>query len=135
MLWCIGRDLTRWIEQCLDYVGRCEELQDKEIRFQSFSTLLVETTPEAAVEKLKGWGVNDFRGIFARALGLNTIFAELPGLGTLTEDFLQDYYAITYQLYLTRHRAVKFLKLDPSDWQFEVYTSGEYIKIIEQHQR
>jgi len=131
MLWCIGKDLARWIEQCLDFVGRQPELRVQELRFQSFSMLLVENTPAAAVEKLKNWGVTDYRSIFARALGLNTIFAEMPSLGMLSDEFLRDYYTFTYQLYVARQRGAKFVRLDPAEWLFDVYTSGEYIKIIE----
>jgi hypothetical protein len=131
MLWCIGKDLLRWIEQCLDFVSRRKELRQADIRFQSFSTLLIENTPGLAAEKLCQWGVMDFKNIFARAIGLGTIFSELPAFGALTEDFLRDYYTYTYQLYVSRQESCSFAKLDPSVFTFEVYTSGEYIKIIE----
>jgi hypothetical protein len=131
MLWCIGKDLLRWIEQCLDFVSRRKELRQADIKFQSFSTLLIENTPGLAAEKLCHWGVMDYKNIFARAIGLGTIFSELPAFGTLTEDFLRDYYTYTYQLYVSRQESCSFAKLDPSVFAFEVYTSGEYIKIIE----
>jgi len=131
MLCCIGKDLTRWIEQCLDYAARRQELREAGIGFHSFATLLVETPPAAITDKFLSWGVRDFQGIFARAIGLSSIFAELPGLGILSDQFLRDYYGITHQLYISSQRASRFLKLDPAEWMFDVFTSGEYIKIIE----
>lgn len=131
MLWCIGKDVLRWIDQCLDFVNRHSELPGGDIRFQSFANLLIENTPPAAVEKLLAWGVNDYQNLFARAIGLNSVFAELPALGILSEDFLRDYYSFAYQLYLCRQQAEAYRKLDPGAFAFDVFTSGEYIKIIE----
>jgi hypothetical protein len=130
-LWCIGKDLIRWIEQCLDFVSRHSALRQSDIRFQSFSTLLIQDTPDSVAEKLRLWGVADYQNIFARAIGMGTVFAELPALGMLSEDFLREYFSYTYQMYLCRQQACSYHRLEPSDFAFEVYTSGEYIKIIE----
>jgi hypothetical protein len=131
MLWCIGKDLLRWVDQCIDFSSRHEELRRSDVRFQSFSSLLIENTPAAVADKLRGWGVADYPNIFARAIGLNTVFAEMPALGILAEEFLRDYYNLTYQLYVCRQQSGPFMKLDPSVFGFDVFTSGEYIKIIE----
>jgi hypothetical protein len=131
MLWCIGKDVLRWIDQCLDFVNRQSELKGGDIRFQSLATLLIDNTPAAAVEKLLAWGVTDYQNLFARAIGLNSIFAELPALGILSEDFLKDYYSFAYQIYLCRQQAETHRKLDAGAFSLDVFTSGEYIKIIE----
>jgi hypothetical protein len=131
MLWCIGKDVLRWIDQCLDFVNRQSELRGGNIRFQSFAALLIENTPPAAVGKLLAWGVTDYQNLFARAIGLKSVFAELPTLGILSEEFLRDYYSFAYQLYLCRQQGEPYRRLDPGAFAFDVFTSGEYIKMIE----
>ncbi len=131
MLWCIGKDLLRWIDQCLDFVGRRRELRQAGITAQSLAALLIDNTPAPVAEKLRAWGVTDYRNIFARALGLDTVFSELPPFTCIAEEFLLDYYTYTFELYRVRQRAGNYPKLEPSRFAFEVYTSGEYIQIIE----
>src|SRR5512141_96746 len=71
MLCYVGRDLVRWIEQCMELVERDQRLRDKGIQLQSFASMLAEDPPPSVREKLCKWGVADYRHIFSRALGLN----------------------------------------------------------------
>ena len=83
MLFYVGKDLLRWIDQCLECVARDPDLHQNEvrqkgIRYQSFAALLVNQTPETVQKKLRRWGVADYRSIYTRALGLNAVFAGPP---------------------------------------------------------
>src|SRR5579859_5265995 len=78
MLFYVGKDLLRWIEQCLELVERTPELAGTGIKYQSFAAYLVGHTPEAVQAKLKKWGVSDYRAIFSRALGLSAVFGDVP---------------------------------------------------------
>src|SRR5438552_8566991 len=45
MLFYVGRDLLRWIEQCLESTARNPELRDPGVGYQSFAALLVQHAP------------------------------------------------------------------------------------------
>src|SRR5579864_280071 len=68
MLYYVGKDLVRWIDQCLEHTNREPELRDKNIRYQSFAAFLVNHAPDPVQSKLRRWGVADYRSIFMRAL-------------------------------------------------------------------
>jgi len=131
MLFYVGRDLTRWIDQCLDFVAAEPSLQTKGFRFQSFAAFLVDHTPINVIEKLKGWGVADYAAIFARALALNTLFTEAPSREILADHFVRNYYRFADQIYLCRQSSADFLEIHPSLFQFELYASGEYARMLE----
>ena len=78
MLFYVGKDLVRWIEQSLEHVERHPGFRDSGIKFQSFAAYLVNNTPSAVQAKLRKWGVADFKSIFMRAIGLNAILASVP---------------------------------------------------------
>jgi len=78
MLFYVGKDLTRWIEQCLEHIDRNPDVRDSGIRYQSFAAYLVDHTPEPVQAKLRKWGVADYRAIFARALGLCALLGSAP---------------------------------------------------------
>src|ERR1700679_2325261 len=71
MLFYVGKDLSRWIEQCLEHVARQPDLRERGIRYQSFAEMLVNHAPAEVQEKLRRWQVADYRSIFMRALGMN----------------------------------------------------------------
>ncbi|MGH9808574.1 MAG: hypothetical protein ACRD9W_15230, partial [Terriglobia bacterium] len=73
MLFYVGRDLLRWIEQCLEFVEHHHDLQGRNIKFQSFAGYLIQNPPAAVQNKLRKWGVGDFKAIFSRAIGLNAM--------------------------------------------------------------
>src|SRR5450432_665905 len=100
MLYFLGKDLTRWAEQCLDFVARTGELKDRGIRLQSFSALLVEATPKSVLEKLHVWGVTDQRSVFSRAFGITATVCDPPTSGTLTPLFLHNYHRFLDYAYI-----------------------------------
>src|SRR5579863_8978731 len=52
MLFYVGKDLVRWIEQCLEHIARQPELRDSGIRYQSLAAYLVNHTPDSVQTKL-----------------------------------------------------------------------------------
>ena len=52
MLFFLGKDVFRWIDQCVEWTGRVPEFGAMEIRRQSFAGLLTKDPPEAVREKL-----------------------------------------------------------------------------------
>ncbi len=99
MVFYVGGDLLRWIEQCMEHVDRLPELRDLGLRPQSFAAHLVQNTPPTVEAKLKSWGVSDYRAIFTRALGLNALFMEVPPRDILSDDFLRNYYRFADQMF------------------------------------
>ena len=99
MLYYLGKDVCRWLEQCLDWVARVPELRDMAWKAQSFAALLTSGTPPEVKEKLLRWGVTDFMSIFCRAIGLNTMFATAPTFETLSEELLRNYHRYADALY------------------------------------
>src|ERR1700679_1349759 len=93
MLYFLGKDVFRWIGQCLEIAERIPELQSAGIKRQSFAGLLVSSPPAPVRDKLIRWGVADYSTVFARSIGLNALFAEPPEFQTLAEDFLRNYHA------------------------------------------
>ena len=60
MLFFLGKDVFRWIDQCVEWTERVPELGEMEIRRQSFASLLTKDPPEEVRQKLVGWGVADY---------------------------------------------------------------------------
>ena len=131
MLYFLGKDVFRWIDQCLEWVAREPQLASADLLGQSFATLLTGSPPEAVKEKLLRWGVADYGSIFARGMGLNTLFHEPPPLTTLAEEFLTNYHRYAdslFQCYLDMqpHGAI-----GAANFQFQLYASGEYSRMLE----
>lgn len=131
MLFYVGKDLRRWIEQCLEFIQTEPALEGQGISFQSFAGLLTGNTPPAVRAKLRKWGVGDYKVIFSRALALSSLFAEIPEPKFLSEDFIRNYYQYADGLYASLFQG-KFVELEPPQFQFEIYASGEYSKMLEQ---
>jgi hypothetical protein len=131
MLFFLGKDIFRWIGQCLEIAERTPELESSGVKRQSFAGLLAGSPPTAVGEKLIRWGVNDYPAVFARAIGLNTVFAEPPEFHALAEDFLRHYHnasSLMYQAFMDSepHRVIT-----GKNFPFELYASGEYTKMLE----
>ena len=92
---------------------------------------MVDRTPNNVIEKLKGWGVSDYAAIFARALALNTLFAEAPDREILADHFVRNYYRYADQIYLCRQSSTDFPEIPPNTFFFELYASGEYARMLE----
>jgi len=62
---------------------------------------------------------------------LNAIFAELPPRNMISEEFVRHYYRYADQLYLSRQLLWNFTELQPSQFVFDLYASGEYSRMLE----
>jgi hypothetical protein len=134
MLFYVGKDLTRWIEQCLDHIKdlRVFEARGKAINYQSFAAYLVNHTPASVQSKLRKWGVADYKTIFTRALGLNAMLADVPPREMLSEEFLRNYYRYADQLFACRQNQSEFADISDMGFDFEIFASGEYSRMLEQ---
>src|SRR5579872_4165049 len=92
MLFFVGKDLLRWIDQCMDLVGRTEALAPLGVKDQSFASLLVYSPPKAVVAKLQKWGVANPQSVFSRAIAMASVFREVPPVEFLSDEFLMHYH-------------------------------------------
>jgi hypothetical protein len=130
MLFYVGKDLVRWVEQCLELLERHPEAQDHGYTFQSFVSYLISQTPAAVQAKLRKWGVADYRSIFSRAIALNAVFASVPDRRTLTDDFVRNYYRYTDNTFRMLVDGTS-PEVDSTAFEFELYASGEYSRLLE----
>jgi len=131
MLFYVGKDLTRWIEQCLEHIDRNPESRDSGIRYQSFAAYLVEHTPPVVQEKLRKWGVADYKAIFARALGLCALLGSAPRPDTLSNEFIRNYYRYADHMFQVRQGEAAFTDISGLGFDFEIFASGEYSRMLE----
>ena len=131
MLFFLGKDVFRWLEQCLDWVTRIPELSDREWRVQSFAALLGLSIPAEVKEKLTRWGVTDYVAIFRRAIGMNALFANPPAFADLADEFLRNYHKYADSLYSRFMELQEYPKLDVQRCRFQLYASGEYSRMLE----
>jgi len=131
MLFYVGRDLVRWIEQCMEFVERQPELLRSGIKEQSFAAHLIQQPPPEVEAKLRKWGVIDYRSIFGRALGLNAIFADIPERQQLADGFIRNYYRFADQMFQCRQSGVTFAEIKEFGFEYEIYASGEYSRLLE----
>jgi hypothetical protein len=131
MLFFLGKDVFRWIEQCVEWGQRVPELSGAEIRPQSFAALLTADPPEAVKEKLVRWGVVDYVSIFTRALGLNAMFIQPPVFDSLAEEFLRNYHRYADFLYQCYMESEPYRTVAPANFHFDLYASGEYSRMLE----
>jgi hypothetical protein len=131
MLFFLGKDIFRWLEQCMDWVTRLPELGGHEWRAQSFAALLTSSPPAEVKEKLIHWGVTDYVSIFCRAIGLNTLFTAPPAFDDLAEEFLRNYHRYADALYRCYMDLELYPSLDARRFHFALYASGEYSRMLE----
>ena len=131
MLYYVGKDLVRWIEQCLEIVERNLGSIPAGIRYQSFAAMLAQDPPPSVQEKLRKWGVADFKSIFARALGLNCLFAQAPSRELLADEFIRNYFRYADQLFACKQSEHSFTAITSKEYRFELYSSGEYSRMLE----
>lgn len=131
MLYFLGKDIFRWIGQCLEIAERIPELESTGVKRQSFAGLLAGSPPTPVREKLIRWGVSDYPAVFARAIGLNTLFAEPPEFPWLAEDFLRHYHTAASMLYQAFMESEPYRAIGGKNFPFELYASGEYTKMLE----
>jgi len=131
MLFFLGKDVFRWIQQCLEVAERSPELQDAEVRQQSFASLLTGSPPEAVKEKLIRWGVTDYVAVFSRGIGLNALFTEPPAVTALSDEFLRNYHRYADTLYRCFMDAEPHRIVTARNFHFDLYASGEYSRMLE----
>jgi hypothetical protein len=132
MVYYVGRDIVRWMEQCLDAASRSPEAFPTGLTTQSFAAYLVQNSPDGVQDKLRKWGVNDYRSIFARGIALNVMFAEAPVRGKLSDEFVRHYHRYADQIFQTYQTQATWESVDPRRVNFELYASGEYSRMLEQ---
>ena len=131
MLFYVGKDLVRWIEQCTEIVAREPVLSAIGIEWQSFAHLLVEDSPETVRNKLQQWGVADYKAIFGRAIGLNAVFADVPDRTGLADDFIRNYHQYADHMFACKQAERRFTPIRAADFDFDLYASGEYSRMLE----
>jgi hypothetical protein len=131
MLYFLGKDLVRWMEQCMETAARLPESAGEGIFEQSFAELLTQHPPEAVSLKLRGWGVADANVIFARAIALHRVFQEPPERDQLTEEFIRHYHRYADHLFACWSQLAPHREITRAQCHFELYASGEYTKMLE----
>ena len=131
MLFYVGKDLDRWVEQCAEIALRDDTLREAGVTAGSFIDLLIENAPAHIREKLSRWGVADYKSIFSRALGLNAVFAQVPDLDNLSPHFVRYYYRYADQMFTCRQKSESYVRVLPEHFTYELYASGEYSRMLE----
>jgi hypothetical protein len=131
MLYYVGLDLDRWLEECTEVAAREEKLRETGLSKSSFASLLVASSPIHVQAKLQGWGVADYKSLFARALGLNAVFACPPDASFAQAGFLLDYHRFADGFFRSWKENQEGSPAPPGSFTFELYASGEYSRILE----
>lgn len=132
MLYYIGKDLIRWMDQCAETANASGSFSHLRIRPETFAVVLVQHVPSHVRAKLEGWGVLDFCALFRRSIGLHAIFLEFPPVEAFTPDFLRRYHRHLDQWYEYRLREAGSHRPEPNEFVFDLYASGEYALLLEQ---
>lgn len=132
MLFYVGKDIFRWMEQCLDTCAREPGLTGHVLHPQSFAQLLIKHTPDDVQEKLKSWGVVEYVRIFSRSIGIYSQFSEPPTREILQNNYLRHYYRHADYAFAAWRDLRKSPELPPENFPFILYASGEYTRMLEQ---
>ncbi|HEX4808769.1 MAG TPA: hypothetical protein VH325_07565 [Bryobacteraceae bacterium] len=132
MLYYIGKDLLRWMDQCCETAEMSEVLAGRATRPETFGVFIVEETPAHVRTKLESWGVLDFSALFRRAIGLHSVLSDLPPQATFGADFLRRYHRYVDAWYDQRLRDTLFDRANAGEFTFDLYASGEYTLMLEQ---
>jgi hypothetical protein len=128
MLFYVGKDLGRWMEQCVEVTGTA---RTSHTSAWAFAKLLVEEAPAHVHKKLELWGVLDYRALFRRAMGLHYVFREVPPAQCLSADFLKRYHRHANRWFESWLFACPVPIFDWCDFSFDLYASGEYPLMLE----
>jgi hypothetical protein len=132
MLYYIGKDLIRWMDQCAETAVGSGQFSHLRVRPETFAVVLVQHVPAHVRAKLEGWGVLDFCALFRRSIGLHSIFLEFPVVEAFTPDFLRRYHRHLDQWYEYRLKEAGSHRPEPNEFVFDLYASGEYALLLEQ---
>lgn len=129
MLVFLGKDLARWLHQCVEQVGRAAA-PDTRINLQSFAALLVEDPPDVVKEKLSRWGVSDRRSVFSRAIGMHSLFEDPPPVEMISRTLLDNYHRFADYAYMCHQHLKAYLPVTSEGFIFEIYASEEYSRML-----
>jgi len=129
MLVFLGKDLFRWLQQCVDFIDRSGDFGPLVLE-QSFASLVVESPPVAVRDKLEKWGVTDRKAVFSRAIGMNTLFNSPPPIDSLSPVFLKHYHRFADHAYICFQHLKPFQAIEPNQFDFQIYASEEYSRIL-----
>jgi hypothetical protein len=132
MLFYVGKDLGRWLEQCAEVAQSQPELSARSLTQESFIPLLIEKVPVKVRRKLETWGVVDFTALFRRALGLHMVFVEPPPVECLSGEFLRRYHRYIDQWFELRMLQDQSRRCNNEEFTFDLFASGEYTQMLEQ---
>lgn len=132
MLCFIGKDLNRWLEQCVELANADPELHGTGLSEASFINLLLFDAPASVVKKLESWEVGNYQLIFSRALGLNAVFPHPPGAGQVSEALLRGFHHYADALFDARLKFLPGAEIEGAGFHFELYASGEYAQLLEE---
>ena len=135
MLFYVGKDVCRWLEQCVDTCDRESELQGAGLGQQAFARLLIEDTPPDVAEKLKSWGVIEYSRIFSRSIGIYNQFRLPPTAEMLQTSYLRYYYRFADFAFAAWKDLKKGPAISREQFPFTLYASGEYTKMLEEEWR
>jgi hypothetical protein len=132
MLLFLGKDMFRWMGQCLDFAERDPRLRERGLAEQSFAEVLLGHTPPDVAAKLRRWGVTDYIRIFSRAIGIHVQFQDPPPREILGAEYLRQYHRYADYAYCCWKDTAQFLSPLPEEFSFSLYASGEYSKLLEE---
>ena len=132
MLFYVGKDLSRWLEQCTEVSQIEPELAKLSLTAESFIPLLVDHVPANVRRKLEAWGVVDFTALFRRAIGLHMVFSEPPPVDCLNGEFLRRYHRYMDQWFELRMMQNTGTRCNEGEFTYDLYASGEYANMLEQ---
>ncbi len=132
MLFYVGKDVCRWLDQCVDACSRAEKTLGQSLPRQSFAQLLIEQTPEDVAAKLRSWGVVEYARIFSRSIGIFNQFKEPPPPEMLQSGYLRHYYRYADFAFEAWRDLGKGPKLPQQNFPFTLYASGEYTRMLEE---
>ena len=124
MLCLIGKDLDRWLSQCVDLASRESALAG--FSESNFILLLLFSPPLTFLHKMRSWSIKNYQIIFSRAIGLNAVFPHPPAARDLSEAFLLKFHKYADALYDARLNSEYSANTLEDRFTFEVYASGEY---------
>lgn len=131
MLFFLGKDILRWMDQCEEGVRRIAALRDALVTARSFAALLTSGPPANVREKLTSWGVVDHVPIFTRGLGLNALFFRPPEFDQLSPEFLNNYQRYADHLFHCYLESEPHCIVTAANFRFDLYASGEYSRLLE----
>jgi hypothetical protein len=124
ILCLIGKDLNRWLGQCVELGSRDPEL--KGLSECDFIAVLLFYPPLPVLQKLRSWGAKNYQMIFSRAIGLNAVFPHPPSFNDVSADFLRDLGRYADALYDARLRVGQPAANHEDRFTFEILVSGEH---------